>query len=147
MTTSEDNTTTERWVYLGAYPGRTFKTLASFRRPNGDAVSFKMSARMKAFAPGYLYEAVIEIDTDGGVLLSGTPTWTGDKAEDYDDVRMAARDRDMKADQKRMQDRARTHDPDLEAVLETVREYAARFKTPGSKQALAVLLERAVWRS
>lgn len=146
MTTTEPNETddgvrTERWVYLGEFEGVKVKTVASFRTPERTR-SYRTSTITRRLAVGYIYEILCDDNRTRGEFK-----WTGDKAEDYDQLRMDARHREMERERAAMEDKARKGDPDLDALLAHVGEYAARFTKVSSREALIRLLERTVWRA
>ena len=60
---------------------------------------------------------------------------------------MQARVRDTEREMRALQEKARRSDPELEALLEHVTTYASRMIKNSSREALIVLLTRAVWRA
>lgn len=131
----------ERWVFLGEYAGSKTKRLAAFRSDDGDTHSYKWGSEHSGLAVGYYYTVLV----NDARSTRGTPGWTGDKADDLDEIRMQARAREREREDKLAQDRARTKDPDLERVLEVVNDYAARFTKRSSRDALIALLTRQVY--
>jgi hypothetical protein len=113
-------------VFLGEHTGTKTKRVASFRDENGATWSIPWKPQHNRLAPGYLYEILTNTDT-----IRGTFTWTGDNAADYEDVRM----------------HTRTGDPQLQALLDHVSDYASRLVRDSSKEALVRLLDKTVWQS
>lgn len=133
----------ERWVFIGQGVTDKNKQVARFRDGKGTGWTIGWDRSTHGhLAVGYVYE-VLASDTS----VRKPYQWTGEKAPDADELRMADRYEKMEADRKRMEAKARNQDPDLERLLSTVHDYAARFKTPGSKAALIRLLEKEVWKS
>ncbi len=139
---ADDGFRTERWVYLGEHTGNKIKRLAAFRDEAGQTFTFKFTAAYGRLSVGYLYTILTNESS-----IRGSFGWTGDKADDFDEIRMQARRREQERETAAMQDKARRGDPDLDALLEHVARYAARFTKTSSREALIVLITRAVWRA
>ncbi len=140
--TAADEFHEERWVYLGEFTGQKIKRVASFRDPRGQTFSFKMSAALGRLSVGYVYTIATSDER-----IRGSFGWTGDKAEDADELRMQARVRENAREDALMQDKARRGDADLDELLAHVARYAARYTKTSSREALISLLTRAVWRA
>jgi hypothetical protein len=132
----------ERWVFLGEHTGTKTKRVASFRDENGATWSIPWKPQHNRLAPGYLYEILTNTDT-----IRGTFTWTGGKAADSEDIRMHSRARARTRKIDRLQDKARTSDPQLKELLAHVSDYASRLVRDSSKEALVRLLDKTVWQS
>jgi hypothetical protein len=132
----------ERWVFLGEHTGTETKRVASFRDENGATWSIPWKAQHNRLAPGYLYEILTNTDT-----IRGGFTWTGEKAADYEDIRMHNRARARTREIDRLEDKARTSDLQLQELLDHVSDYASRLVRDSSKEALVRLLDKTVWQS
>jgi hypothetical protein len=132
----------ERWVFLGEHTGTKTKRVASFRDENGATWSIPWKPQHNRLAPGYLYEILTNTDT-----IRGTFTWTSEKAADYEDIRMHSRARARTREIDRLEDKARTSDPQLQELLDHVSDCASRLVRDSSKEALVRLLDKTVWQS
>lgn len=131
----------ERWVFLGEIDAKG-KRAASFRDQNSVNWTVAWKREHGTLAAGYIYE-VLASDTS----VRGGYAWTGERADDVDEIRMQNRWREQMRETERMQDKARKGDPDLDHVLDVVGEYAARFTKTTSRDALVSLLTRQVYRA
>jgi hypothetical protein len=129
-------------VFLAEHTGTKTKRVASFRDENGATWSIPWKLQHNRLAPGYLYEILTNPDT-----VRGTFTWTGEKAADYEDIRMHNRARARTREIDRLEDKARTSDPQLQELLDHVSDYASRLVKDSSKEALVRLLDKTVWQS
>lgn len=132
----------ERWVFLGEIEGNGGKRSASFRDEKGTTWTVAWKRDHGTLASGYIYEILASDNS-----VRGGYSFTGDKADDFDEIRMQARRREQIRETERMQDKARRGDPDLDALLNHVNEYAARFTKTTSRDALVSLLTRQVYRA
>lgn len=148
MNDTDDTTgpeyTKQRWVYLGVYEGQTSKRVASFRTEDGTTRSYSVGPWNKALAVGYIYV----VQAADGSIKATTPEWTGDRADDTEDLRLAARERDFVWERQALEKRARTgNSPELDQLLTHVEEYAAKIISTSGKAALVTLLSKAVWQA
>jgi hypothetical protein len=139
---TDEEFSTERWVYKGEDRDSGNKRVAIFLAPDGHNYTLSWKTAYNSLASGYIYE--IQANE---TKIRGDFKWTGDKADDFDEIRMQNRAREMEREERSMEAKARKQDGDLEALLAQVAEYAARYKKTSSKNALIQLLSRAVWRS
>lgn len=136
--------TPERWVYLGVAQGNNKKKVACFRTGDGTRRTYQASSWNRSLAPGYIY--VVQVD--GTSIRSTVPEWTGEKAEDYDTVKLDARGNEIQMERKSLEAKARTgNSPELDELLTQVNNYAARQISMAGKEALVTLLIKTVWQA
>lgn len=104
----------ERWVYVGLLPGKTLKTVAVWRRPDGSRVAWKPSSDTKGVV-GYLYELATDYDDQKGEW-PGT-TWTGELAEDATELQLRERGRQQDRDRQAAELKA-SKNPEYQPMLE-----------------------------
>lgn len=131
----------QRVTYLGETTAKG-KRRASYRDESGTTWTVAWSAKYGQYAVGYIYE-ILASETS----VRGEFVWTGDKAPDFEDLRMQDKVRTEARELVRLEAKARTSDPDLDALLAHVREYAGRLIKDSSRAALIQILTKAVWQA
>lgn len=137
-----DEFTEERWVFLGEFAGDKIKRIAKFRDANGTVWTLPWKPLHNRLAVGYIYTAMVSAET-----VRQNYGWTGETADDSAELRLQDRHRATQRESARVQEKARKGDPELERVLEVVRDYAAPLIKTSSRDALIALLTREVYRA
>lgn len=133
-----DTINTERWTYLGVWPGEKSTSVAVWRTEAGERVAYKNSARMRGTVG---YEYAVDRHTDGS--LATYPAWTGDKAHDAASLQLEAQAQADAAAEKAAEARAR-RSPEYKQLDDQVESFAKGL-TAGARQQLIRQLSRTVW--
>lgn len=135
---------TERWVYLGVFKGVKVPKVACFRTADGERRAYKAGAWNRHLAVGCVYE----IEASDQRAKVEAATWTRDRAEDYEALKMEARAEEIRMERKALEAKARTgNSPELDELLEHVEQYAVGLVSVAGKEALVTLLTKTVWQA